>query len=526
MRQFFDAFCFGGDFMKYLVTAEEMMRYDKNTTQFYGIPSLVLMERAALKVFSFVQTILPEPGAVLIAVGCGNNGGDGMALGRILSQAGYEVTFFCPNIQGQFSDAAKVQYETCKQYGMVFWEEIPSKPYKIVIDGLFGIGLNRNITGDFKEAITSLNALDGVKIAVDIPSGIHSDTGEILGIAFQADMTVTFGFQKRGTVFYPGCLFAGRVILAEIGIEKDSFLGKPPISFTYDDLDLEKMPARKKDGNKGTFGKVVMFAGSVGMAGAAVLAGKSCYRCGAGLLKIITPEKNREILQISLPEGVLLQLHSDKSDFEQFQQIEETMQWATCILAGPGIGLEPYAVNILELILQKSSCPLILDADAINLIAKSENLKNLLKEKAKGGQSIVLTPHLAEFSRLINQVREVLKSNQLEEAIRFAREYRVVLVCKDARTIIASGCEEDGIYINSNGNDGMATAGSGDILAGMITSLIAQGMNAYDAACLGVFAHAKAGDLAADTTNRYACMAEDMIEELKNLRKGIANESL
>lgn len=515
--------------MEYIVSADEMKEYDQNTIQTFGVSSLVLMERAALKVSEIIRNQFQNNKNILIAVGYGNNGADGMALGRILKQNGYLIDFFVPgenfSDQGKerFSEAAMIQYNTCIKYGMHFYEQIPEKQYDIVVDSLFGIGLNREITGEWKEAIVHLNDMNATKISIDIPSGIHSDTGRILGDAFHADETITFGFKKRGQIFYPGAEYCGKLICVDIGIDQDSFLGKLPESFTYGFADRNKLPARKKAGNKGTFGKVFMFAGSIGMAGASILAGRSIYRTGAGLLKIMTLHDNRSIMQTALPEGVL---HLFEPYRVNYDELSEYIKWATCILVGPGIGTKDYASKILEFILESSTCPLIIDADAINLIAESDTLKNLLKMKTKQGQSITMTPHMGEFARISGKSIESLKNNIVDEAVEFTKEYLVTIVCKDARTVVARAHNNKGIYINTTGNDGMATAGSGDVLAGIITGLNAQGMSAFEAACLGVFLHGTAGDLAAMASNRYSVMASDMIEQLKFLLKEIENEAL
>ena len=527
--------------MEYIVSADEMKAYDQNTIHTFGISSLVLMERAALKVYEIIRNQFQNNKNILIAVGCGNNGADGMALGRILRQNGYLIDFYIPgenftkienftnsenftkSEKGKFSEAAMSQYHTCIRYGMNFFEQIPEKQYDLVVDSLFGIGLNREITGEWKEAIIQLNAMNATKISIDIPSGIHSDTGEILGEAFHADETITFGFKKRGQIFYPGAEYCGELICVDIGIDQDSFLGKLPESFTYGLVDKNKLPVRKKAGNKGNFGKVFMFAGSMGMAGASILAGRSIYRTGAGLLRIMTLHDNRDIMQTALPEGVL---HLFEPYRVNYDELSEHIKWATCVLAGPGIGTKDYAGKILEFILEKSTCPLIIDADAINLIAESDVLKDLLKKKTKQGQSVTMTPHMGEFARISGKSIESLKHNIVDEAVAFAKEYLVTIVCKDARTVVASAHNNKGIYINTTGNDGMATAGSGDVLAGMITGLNAQGLSAFEAACLGVFLHGTAGDLAAMASNRYSVMASDMIEQLKFLLKEIENEAL
>jgi len=231
---------------------------------------------------------------------------------------------------------------------------------------------------------------------VDIPSGLDADTGRVLGETVKADVTVTFGFCKRGLVFYPGCEYAGKVITTEIGITEHSFLGETPTMFYYDESVKDLVPPRPLNGNKGTFGKVLVIAGSVNMAGAAVLAAKAAYRTGAGMVKVITPPENRVIIQEALPEALL----------GTIENLEESLNWADVVLIGPGIGKEEEALRSLRRVLQEREMPLVIDADALNLLAEQEELQEALAVRA--GET-VLTPHVGEFSRLTNERISVLK---------------------------------------------------------------------------------------------------------------------
>lgn len=502
--------------MEYIVTADEMKHYDNNTIRYYGIPSLVLMERAALTATEFLISKFPNANHILIAAGCGNNGGDGMAMARLLYQNHKNVTVYFPGNPEKLSDAALNQYETCKKYKIPMIDTYPNQEYDIVIDSLFGVGLNRELIGIWKDAVLFLNRTKGIKIAIDIPSGIDSDHGMVLGEAFQADHTITFAFKKRGQILFPGAKYTGEIHCMKIGIDHESFLDRVPVSYTYDFFDMSKMPGRIADGNKGSFGKLLLFAGSIGMAGASILAGQAAYRMGAGLVKILTPFENREIIQSSLPEAVLSLYHEKNLNEEKF---EDAIRWADCILVGPGIGTECSSERILEYLLKNSSCPMIIDADAINLISKNPAWKKLIRNKAESGQKIIMTPHLGELSRLSDKSIKSLKDDLIQNAMAISKELGAVMVCKDARTVIADRMHTQQIYINTNGNDGMATAGSGDVLAGMITSLVGQGLDAFEAAKLGVFIHAAAGDLALCKMSRYSLMATDLIEQLKELTK-------
>lgn len=500
--------CRGISGMRYVVSSNEMRRCDNNTITEFKIPSMVLMERAALAV---AEEIMRNYSGirVLILAGCGNNGGDGLAIGRLLLQQNYDVTCVLLGETERCSEQTACQMEILQKYGLEIGCNLPDEEYDIIVDAIFGIGLTREITGKYAEAIEYINRSGADTVSVDVPSGICSDTGKIMGTAVKADMTVTFAYIKKGIVLYPGAEYAGKIICRDIGITKESFLGQYPSCFTYDKEDFIRLPLRPADGNKGTFGKVLLIAGSKNMSGACLLAGESIYRTGAGLVRIMTVEENRILLQDKLPEAVLVTYNA-----EQYpkQELEESVAWADCIAVGPGLSQNKVAEEIVETILH-SAKPLVLDADAINIIARNTSYQRLLKEK----NNVILTPHIGEFARLSGKTTTEIKSNIIETAHTFAREYDVILVCKDARTIVCNA--EEQIYINTSGNAGMATAGAGDVLTGIIAGLVAQRMELYEAAALGVYIHGMAGDMAAQKYNEYYLMAGTLIEQLQYILK-------
>ncbi len=502
--------------MEYIVTASEMKKYDRNTSSYFGVSPLVLMERAALAVVEEIELRYKDKKRILIVTGCGNNGGDGFAIGRILCQRGYLVTIVFPGDLERCSEEAKTQLEIYRKYGQKITDNIPECEYDIIIDAVFGTGLNREVEGIYRQAISNINQREGIKIAVDIPSGLHADNGRILGVCVKADITVTFAFKKRGMILYPGAEYCGKIICKDIGITRASFLDEEPLMYSYQADDIKRLPKRNKAGNKGSFGKILLLAGSVNMSGACVLSGLSAYRSGTGLVRIVTPWENREIIQKMLPEAVL-DIY-EKNDAMISQKIKEGIQWADCIVIGPGIGKSEMAHQLVQAVLGQTQTPLIIDADALNLIAEDEKLQEKVRENTKQGASIIMTPHMGEFSRLIKIPIEELQKEFVENVLRYRQMYGVTLVCKDARTICCGKHGKDGtirLYINQSGNDGMATAGSGDVLAGIIASMAAQHLQDFEAACLGVYIHGMAGDLASQAANRYSMMANDMIEQLK-----------
>lgn len=506
--------------MKYLVTAEEMRRYDTNTIERIGIPAEVLMERAALAAMDAVTRRCGEHlsapgrgqaqtgGTALILAGMGNNGGDGLALARLLRERRFSVEVWCVGDSGRASGQWRRQREILESYDVDFVTEPGCGEYTVIIDALFGVGLSREISGIYAEAVERINALSGYGIALDLPSGVDSDTGKLWGCAFRADETVTFGFCKKGLVLYPGCEYAGKVTVADIGITDRSFFDAPPKFFAWDEEPRELLPRRRQDGNKGTFGKVLLVAGSLNMAGAAVLSAKAAYRAGAGMVKVVTPPENRIILQMAVPEVL----------FGTADELEKDLEWADVIAIGPGLGKGAQAAECLERVITQSGKPLLIDADGLNLLAERPALAELLKRKGDSGRGIVLTPHVGELARLTGEPVHALKERLPEYGRVIAGKFRAVAAAKDARTFI---CGQDGpVCVNVSGNNGMATAGSGDVLAGIIAGLLAQGMEPFPAASVGAYLHGLAGDRASARRGEHSCMAGDIVEELSGITTG------
>lgn len=489
--------------MKYLVSAEEMKRYDENTIERIGIPAAVLMERAALKAFERLEERLRRvPRAertALVMAGCGNNGGDGLALARLLSESGVAVEVWRVGSEERATAQWKAQRKILAHYPVEYSTKPLRGEYTIVIDALFGVGLSREITGEYRAALERFGQLKGYKLALDLPSGVDADTGEVWGVAAAVDETVAFGFCKRGLVLYPGCEFAGTVTTAPIGISETAFLGREPEWFTYEEEVRELLPARRRDGNKGTFGKLLLIAGSKNMAGAAVLAAKAAYRAGAGMVKAVTPEENRVILQETVPEALL----ATGTDIA-----EELNGWADVVAVGPGLGKDARALSLLRQAAEDCALPLLLDADALNLLAEHRELADILERQTREGRKLVLTPHVGELARLAGKSVSEIKERLPEYGKETAAALHAVVAAKDARTFV---CREKGsLFVNLTGNSGMATAGSGDVLAGIIGGLMAQGMEPFRAACAGVYLHGKAGDAVSERIGEHACMAGDI----------------
>lgn len=504
--------------MEYLVTAEEMKRYDRVTIGEIGIPALVLMERAALAVMEEIAAVC-RGGRVLILAGVGNNGGDGLALARLLAERGYQVEVAVCGDPGRATEEWKTQEAVLRNYpvrimqeGMSAGRKTLGKEYTILVDALFGVGLSREVSGKYREQIEQFNGLSGYKIAVDVPSGIHSDTGEVCGCAVKADLTVCLGMAKRGLYFYPGCEYCGIVKVKEIGIGEAAFRGVLPQMYRYTERIEDLLPVRKGNGNKGTFGKVLLAAGSRNMAGAAVLAARGCYKSGAGMVKVATPECNRIVLQAAVPEALLWTYGEENEDMLQESDLERTADWADVLAVGPGLGTGEGAYRLLKLLLERSGQPIVIDADGLNLLAEYPDLKDLAASRTACGRRVVLTPHLGELSRLTGESIHEIRFHPVDSVMGLARRLHCVVAGKDARTVI---CQEGRqICLNTTGNSGMATAGSGDVLAGMIAGLLAQGMEPFEAAAVGVYWHGLAGDAAAAACGEYGVTAYGITEHI------------
>ena len=382
------------------------------------------------------------------------------------------------------------------------------REYTTIVDAIFGIGLSRPVTGTCAEVIGWINAQSAKVAAVDIPSGICADTGKVLGTAVKADMTVTFACRKPGHILYPGTEYCGRVIRKNIGILPERLGAGEPELFTYTKSDLGRIAPRTPYSNKGTYGKVLLIAGSSGMSGAACLSAMASYRCGCGLVRVFTTECNRVMIQTYLPEAIVTPYREDT--FPE-QQLADALAWADVTGIGPGLGTGAVSGEILEYVLRNFKGPLVVDADGLNLLARSRILQDEPGLLAGGGSEqrkpVIVTPHIGEMMRLMCASKESVLENIVESAEQFAGKYKVICALKDARTIVSDGHRT---YLNTSGNSGMATAGSGDVLTGVICGLLAQGNEPFEAATLGVYLHGLAGDAACAGYGAYGMIARDI----------------
>ena len=498
--------------MKYIVSGEEMSRIDEYTIKNVGLPQMVLMERAALEIFDFIKSKYSKNARILVVAESGNNGGDGIAVARMLKCDGYDVEVYWVNGLDKVSEAFEQQRHIAKKIGVKFVDEIVNYGYDVVVDGIFGVGLNKTVTGKQAEAINMINDIDAYTISIDIPSGIDSYTGFVLGCAVRADATITFGHRKIGMLMGIGYEYSGHVVVADIGFPKQAVDFVEPRLFTYDEEDIDKLlPYRKSDSHKGSYGKISVIGGSKNVAGAPMFAAESAYRMGCGLVKICTVEENREIIQTKLPEAMLTTY--DSKDIESIREaLKTTLSWSDVIILGPGLGTSEAAAYIVERVIRKFDKTIILDADGLNVL--SQNMEWLNDTNAK----IVITPHLMEMSRLTNKKVADIKENKYDIAREFAGSHNIVVVLKDSRTIVSDGGKQ--AYINITGNNGMATGGSGDVLSGIIAGLCGQNMEPFEAAKLGVYMHGLAGQEAAISKGRYSMIASDIVRSITRVLEG------
>ena len=488
-----------------LLSANEMQAADARTIA-CGTPSLTLMERAAQAALDELLSRF-DTSKTLFLCGPGNNGGDGFAMARLFAErvGAAEVYFFGKEAHGKpdptaMSDACATQYKSCPL--PVKTNTVPTlNGVTVVVDALFGIGLSRPLEGLLADVIDTVNTARIPVLAVDMPSGVNADTGAVMGHALRATHTVTMAAKKRGQLLFPGATLCGTLSVADIGVRvRDSS------AHLLEQSDLATLPPRPRAAHKGSFGRVLVIGGSVGMSGAAHLAAKAAYRAGAGLVEIFAPEQNRVIHQIALPEALITAYDPDNVDADT---LRAAVSRADAIAIGMGLSRAAHTATLIALVLECARCPVVFDADALNVIATTPVLRAALH--FHDGKKI-LTPHLGEAARLAaKQIPEIARDLPTAAAA-LAEELSATVVLKDAHTVIAKG---GALFVCPFGNSGMATGGSGDVLSGVIAAFAAAG----DAspALHGVLAHALAGDAACQKLGSHATMASDVADALSSV---------
>lgn len=547
--------------MEWLLNSKQMKSVDEYSINGIGIPSLVLMERAALavrdKIMSMSDTasyVSAHSLRVLCICGRGNNGADGLAVARLLSQEGYDVEIMLAGGDKEGTSEYGTQRRIVKNMGLVHRNSVHMEEYDYIVDAIFGIGLSRDVAGVYRDIIENINlakdAAPYIKVvSVDIPSGISADNGKVMGVAVKADETVTFGYNKLGMAMFPGAEYAGNVTVADIGFADSKFAdgkwnGEIAV-YTYTAEDVKNIPTRRADVDKGKCGKILIVAGSKNMGGAACMSAGAAYRSGAGLVRVYTHANNRDVLLGCVPEAIPV-VYSDNYTDEDEKALRDSCQWADCIVVGPGLSCDDTARRILKIVLDNADkSAVVMDADALNITASDTGFRELAKKCAgrrvhycssvqpgssvkpdgsaqcSGTQQdcggIIITPHVGEMSRLLGTDIASIKEKPIESAVALAKELSVICVLKDARTVVTDG---ERIYINTTGNSGMATAGSGDVLTGIMAGILQAGFGTYfDAAAMAVNVHGISGDLCRRKLGAYGMKAWDIIEQLPEVYK-------
>lgn len=505
-----------------VVTGEQMQALDRRTITEAGIPSRALMERAGTGVATSVEHHFgpPKGQRVTILCGKGNNGGDGFVVARLLHRRHAKVQVVVLSALSELSKDAAAMYRqfvrtagpsAVRQYGTTANLGSLLRESDLIVDALLGTGLSSDITGRLADAIQHMNLSGRPIVAVDLPSGIHADTGRVLGRAVMATHTITFGLPKLGLYLNQGIDHAGRVTISDIGIPRSYLDAVDTHVFLMTRSFVQAaMPARKPSSHKGTFGHAGIVAGSVGKTGAAAMAAQAALRIGAGLVTVAVPSSMNDVLESKLLEVMTAPMPETKArtfSRSALDRLAAFVSARTAVAIGPGLSTHPETVELAQALIKQLARPSVLDADALNALAGRASLLTECKTPP------ILTPHPGEMARLEpDATAQSVNADRLGTATRFARERGVYVVLKGARTIIA---RPDGVLaICPTGNPGMATAGTGDVLTGMTVGLLAQGLPQWEAACVATYLHGEAGDLAAGAIGTAGMIARDVIDHI------------
>ncbi len=555
-----------------VASAKEMQKIDRLAIKEYGIAGTILMERAGLAVVEKINELFLEhrtqstehrlrttdnppippllkggAGGIIILCGSGNNGGDGLVVARILHNQGRDVMVFLSAKPEDLKGDAKINYYTAVKFGVKIYpiNKFLTRNLQlvtcnfIIIDALLGTGLNKDVRAPLSDAIKRVNKLKCPVISIDISSGISSDSGQIMGCAVRSQYTVTFGLPKRGHLLYPGAEYTGKLYIEDIGFPQDLLKSEDIKVNLIEKSDAMKLiPERPRYSHKGTYGHVLLIAGSKGKTGAAFMSAKACLRTGAGLVTLGVPESLMNVFQSRVTEEMVLPLPDKGNGTLSYKAVDSILKFLNkkinVLAIGPGISVDDEISKLVRALITESKVPLIIDADGINAIA---GRTNVLK---KSRVPVILTPHPGEMIRLLgqntpsltlpprgggqgwggdSQLQTEIEKDRINTAISFAKKTKSYLVLKGMPTVIAM--PEGNAFINSTGNAGMATAGTGDVLTGMISAFLAQGLAPQDASMLGVYMHGLIGDIVAQKKGEHSLIASDIINAIPAVFKTI-----
>ena len=528
-----------------VVTAAEMRRIDQDTIEGIGIPGIVLMETAGSAIVHAIEQHYPTCQRIGIFAGKGNNGGDGIVIARQLAHIGRDVFLFLVSPQESFTGEAHINLQIAKRLTASFGnlqaapkgglriEEISTDialepdasrgndtflnhiaSCELLVDAIFGTGLRGAVRSPIASVISVINSLPIPVLSVDLPSGLDADTGQPLGTCVQADRTVTIGLPKRGLLIHPGAELAGKLEVVDIGFPEQVVDAQDiKVHWTTATQASQWVPPRPPASHKGSYGRVLVVAGSTGMTGAAALASEAALRAGAGLVTLATPKHLNPILEGLLPEVMTLPLPETEAGSLTVSATSAILEFAektkSVLAIGPGLSQHPETVSLVHQLIRENQeqglgLRMVIDADGLNALAQDRNILSLLDRET------VLTPHPGEMARLTGASVSTLEKDRIHTAQQFASEHSLTLVFKGAPTVSADANGE--VWINSTGNPGMSTGGMGDVLTGVIAGLMAQGIASERAATLGIYLHGLAGDMVAERLGMHGLIASDVLK--------------
>ena len=494
-----------------ILTSKEMEKADAFTINQLGVPSTVLMEHAALAVYNVLESIDGlDKSKIALFIGSGNNGGDGLALSRILLSNGYNIEIILTSSPENFRGDTKLNYDILSKYPALFInnylnEEFHLSEYSLIIDAIFGTGLSRSVEGRYKEIIKEINRSSIFKISVDIPSGLSGMSSAIIGEHVSADITVTFCRPKILHCLYPARKYCGKVMVADITIPDFSVTRLDLSTYLVTENNLPLLFKREKDSHKGHFGHAVIIGGSKGKTGAPIMSNMACIRSGAGLTTCVIPGNLNTIFESFVAEAMSFPLGD--CDYFNVYEIEEVLAFLndkTVCALGPGIGREASTKEFVNKIIENTLIPIVIDADGINTL--DDKSFEFMRNRS------VITPHIGEFARLLKIDKEELLRDRLDMVREFSMKNGVVTVLKSADTLIAD--PQGLVYVNITGNTSLAKGGSGDCLTGLITGFISQGYNLVDSAILGCYIMGKTGEMLSQEKNERFIITTDIIHNM------------
>jgi hydroxyethylthiazole kinase-like uncharacterized protein yjeF len=516
------------------VTAEEMAEMDRTAIEVLGIPGVVLMENAGRGATEVMWHYFPglEGKRVAVLAGGGNNGGDGFVIARHLWQKRVAVKVYLLKKRENYEGDAKVNLEIIEKIGVQVEEYFDNKSLAglkrrlaqadLLVDAILGTGLNAPVRGFYREIIDMVNELERPVLAVDLPSGLSATSGVPLGVCVQASVTATFGLPKVGQLVTPGCKYVGHLEVVDIGLPRSVTEAAEPPGLWLEASDLAPLlRSRSLVSHKGSFGHVLVVGGSVGKTGAAAMAGLGAARAGAGLVTLAVPTSLHGLMEVKVTE-VMTEPLAETADQTvatvALPRLYALLKGKQALALGPGLSVDAETVEVVLDLVKNCPCPIVIDADGINALV------NRLDALKRARAPLILTPHPGEMGRLVKCSAEEVQNKRLSLVQSFSEQYGVTLVLKGARTLV--GGHGGRLAINSTGNPGLASGGTGDVLTGLIAGFLAQGLSPFDAACAGVYCHGKAADRLARRWGDRGMLATDLLPEIPVILKSLAEQQV